>query len=367
LIDRLTRTWAIIQKEFRQLRRDRLTFGMIVGIPLMQILFFGFAINTDVRHLRAGVADLAQTDRSRLLTAEAAASQVIDVVRQVDSVDGLEILMRRGEITVGIYIPRDFERRLLRGEPAVAQLLLDGGDPTVGAALSGLANLPAPSLNRTEPITARRAFELRPYYNPERRSAVHIVPGLIGVILQLTMALFTSVAIVRERERGTLELLITTPVSTLELMIGKIIPYIGIGIIQITLILGVGVYVFHVPVRGSTLDLYLASTWFIAATLALGLLISTFAKTQFQAMQLTFFTFLPSMLLSGFMFPFDGIPDPLKPFSEILPLTHFLRVVRGIILKGATLGEVRGELRALAIFFFIVMAVSILRFRKRLD
>lgn len=368
----LLRLFAIAQKEIRQLRRDRLTFGMIAGIPLMQILIFGFAINTDVRNLRAGIADMAQSDRSRLVVQQAEASHVVRIVASAASARELQDMLRRGEIVVGIWIPPDFERRLARGDGAAAQLLVDGSDPIVAGAAAGLGQMPPPTTSsagarREAPSAASRLFELRPFYNPERRSTVQIVPGLIGVILQMTMVLFTSVAIVRERERGTLELLITTPVRTIELMLGKIIPYVLIGMLQVTIVLVVGVLVFRVPIRGSLVDLYLGSLWFVAATLAMGLMISTFAQTQFQAMQLTFFIFLPSMLLSGFMFPFDGIPAAIQPFSEILPLTHFLRVVRGIILRGATLTDLQGELQALALFFVVTMTAAVLRFHKRLD
>jgi ABC-2 type transport system permease protein len=374
----LLRTLAIARKEFRQLRRDRLTGGMIIGIPLLQVLLFGYAINTDVRHLRAGVADLASTQRSRLLIADAEASQVVNVVERVQSAAELEALLRRGSIAVGLFIPYDFDRRVYRlgtaalhGEPAQvpAQLLVDGGDPVILGAAQGLAHLPVKLRTISMPAAGvgRDSFEVRAYYNPERRSVVQIVPGLIGVILTMTMVLFTAVAIVRERERGNLELLITTPVRTVELMVGKILPYIAIGLIQVTLVLALGVFVFRVPVRGSLLDLYLAAALFVGASLTLGLLISTFAQTQFQAMQMMVFIFLPSILLSGFMFPFDGMPRLAQLIGEVLPLTHFLRLARGILLRGAALGELRAEMAPLAIFLTLTLGVAILRFRKRLD
>lgn len=348
----LQRILAIARKEFRQLRRDRLTAAMIIGIPTVQILIFGFAINQDVRHLRAGVADQALTQSARILIADAEASQVIDVVARVPTAEQLTDLLRKGDVAVGIYLPPDFERR------RQAQLLIDGSDPQILQVARSLSNLGA------EP---RPIFEVRAYYNPERRSAVQIVPALMGVILTMTMVLFTSIAIVRERERGTLEMLITTPVKTPELMLGKIIPYILIGIIQVTLVLALAVVVFHVPVRGPVIDLYLAATIFITASLTMGLFISTLAQTQFQAMQMTFFYFLPSILLSGFMFPFDGMPPFAQAIGEILPLTHFVRLVRGILLRGATVAELRGEIVPLVIFFFVMISIAILRFRKRLD
>lgn len=362
----IRRIAAIATKEVRQLARDRLTFGMIVGIPLLQILLFGYAINMDVRHLTAGVADLAGTQSARFLVESAQATQVLDIVATATSARELETLLRRGDITVGIYIPPDFERRLRDPSRAAAQLMIDGSDPSIFNVAQALARIPFSP--RKAAITAGNdLFEIRNYYNPERRSAVQIVPALIGVILTLTMVLFTSVAIVRERERGNLELLITTPIRNIELMTGKISPYIVIGLIQVTIILLVGSFLFKVPVRGTAIDLYLGSLVFIAATLSLGLAISTFAKTQFQAMQLTFFAFLPQILLSGFMFPFDGMPKLARELAMIFPLTHFVEIVRGIVLRGATLGELTFNLRALLLFFAITMAFAVLRFRKRLD
>jgi ABC-2 type transport system permease protein len=364
----LERILAVVRKEVRQLLRDRLSFGLIVGLPVIQLLLFGYAINQDVRELRAAVADHSGTQRARWLIADAQASQVIRVVETVSGADELEALLRRGRVSVGILIPPDFEARLAQGGRPAAQLLVDGSDPIVVQATRGLlevpVRLPGRGADGVEPV---RAFELRPFYNPERRSAVQIVPGLVGVILTMTMTLFTAVAIVRERERGHLELLITTPVRTPELMLGKILPYMLIGMIQTSLVLGVGRLLFAVPIRGSLLDLYLASLVFVVATLGLGLLISTLVETQFQAFQLTFMSFLPQILLSGFMFPFDGMPAPARWLAEAFPLTHFVRVVRGILLKGAGLGDVFPELWPLGLFFLVTMTLSVARFRKRLD
>jgi ABC-2 type transport system permease protein len=362
----LLRIGAILTKEIRQLSRDRLTFGMIIGIPLLQILLFGYAINLDVRHLRAGVVDQATTQLSRQLIADTEASQVLDIVAWASTAGELEDMMRRGEIAIGIVIPADFERRVREATRPAAQLLVDGSDPTVANIAAQLATLPF-ELRKVGVERPSRVFEVRNYYNPERRSAVQIVPGLIGVILTLTMVLFTAVAVVRERERGNLELLITTPIRNLELMIGKIIPYIVIGLIQVTIILLVGRLLFDVPVRGSVFDLYRGSLAFIAASLSLGLMLSTFAKTQFQAMQLAFFAFLPQLLLSGFMFPFDGMPPLAQQIGRLLPLTHFIAIVRGIMLRGAALEEMMPNVQALGIFFLITMTLATLRFRKRLD
>jgi ABC-2 type transport system permease protein len=366
--DSLLRIAAVARKELRHLRRDRLTGGMVAGVPLMMTLLFGYAINQDVRHLRAGVADLSGTQTSRWLVADAQATQVIDVVVAAHSVRELEQLLTAGEISVGIAIPADFESRRARAGRPSAQLLVDGGDPVVLAAVRGLVSLPIWKRVASRHIAASPpAFELRAYYNPERRSPVHIVPALCGVILTLTLVLFTAVAIVRERERGNLELLITTPVQTPELMVGKIAPYVAIGYAQMTLILVLGRVLFDVPIAGSVWTLYVGAGAFVAAALTLGLLISTVAQTQFQAFQMAFVSFLPQILLSGFMFPFDGMPAPARWLSEVLPLTHFLRIVRGIALRGATLADVSGEIRALLIFFSISFALALLRFRKRLD
>lgn len=363
----LTRLVAILRKEVRQLRRDRLTFGMIVGIPVLQIVLFGYAINTDVRHLRAAVADEANSQLSRNLVADIEASQVVDLVIRVETPQALQELLRRGEVKVGIHLPPDFERRLQQGDRRAMQLLVDGSDPLILGAARQLTAIAIPEAGRPATGADGAIMELYNPYNPERRSAVYIVPGLIGVILTMTMVLFTSVAIVRERERGNLELLITTPVRNLELMVGKIIPYIVIGLLQVSLILALGRGLFGVPVNGNLADIYLASLVFIAANLTLGLVISTVAQSQFQAMQMTFFFFLPSILLSGFMFPFDGMPPPAQYFAELLPLTHFVRLIRGIMLRGAGIGELLPEIQALAIFMAVTLAIAVGRFRKRLD
>ncbi len=388
----LRRFLSIMRKEFRQLRRDRVSFGMIAMIPIIQLTIFGYAINTDVRNLRAAISDESCSDFSRELIAMVQQTQVVNIAGFASGPRELEQWIKEGRVSVGIVIPADYARRIARGEERPAQLLVDGSDPIVGQAAVQLAQLQLPggkslagsrTARRDEqfqaaasaiamatvqyPLHPITAFEVRLDYNPERISAVSIVPGLLGVILTMTMVLFTAVAIVRERERGTLEMLITTPVRTGELMAGKIAPCIGVGLVQISLILCLGVALFNVPVRGSLLHLYTAGLAFVVANLTMGLLISTFARNQFQAMQLTFFFFLPSILLSGFMFPFDGMPKPAQWIGEMLPLTHFNRMSRGILLRGATLAEVGRELWALAAFFCVMMTVVLLRFRKRLD
>jgi ABC-2 type transport system permease protein len=354
---------AILLKEVRQLRRDRLTFGLIVGIPVIQLLMFGYAINMDVRHIPAGVADMSSTAASRHAVMDLAQSQVIDIVAQAADAQQLELLMRRGEISVGIYVPSDFERRTQQpGRPAI-QILADGTDTVVQAAVSLLV-----VTERTTPYTYQPPqLETRFYYNPERRSPVSTVPGLIGVILTMTMIMFTAVAIVRERERGNLELLITTPVRSSELMLAKVLPYVVIGLIQVSLVLLLGNLVFDVPLRGTLFDVYIVSLLFILANLALGLVISTLVQTQFQAMQLTFFILMPSILLSGFIFPFDGMPRLAQYIAEALPMTHFMRLIRGVILRGATLPELSREVFILGGFFLVAMSLATLRFNKRLD
>jgi ABC-2 type transport system permease protein len=359
----LQRILAVVMKEVRQLRRDRLTFAMIIGIPTMQLLLFGYAINFDVRHLSAGVADLSASAASRQYVMEMAHAQVIDINYLAADTEELELLLRQGRISVGIHIPHDFERRLQQPERAAVQLLVDGSDTVVQGAVSMLA-----SAARTSPYNDRPPnTEIRTYFNPERRSPVNTVPGLIGIILTMTMTMFTAVAIVRERERGNLELLITTPIRSSELMFAKILPYVFIGLIQVSLVLLLGKFLFQVPLRGTLLDVYWVSLMFIVANLALGLVASTIAHTQFQAMQMTFFILLPSILLSGFMFPFDGMPEPAQWIAEVLPMTHFMRLIRGVVLRGASLSELAGELAILGAFILVAMAVAVARFTKRLD
>ena len=360
------RLLAIITKELRQLRRDRLTFGMIIGIPIGQLLLFGYAINTDVRNLTTAVADQANTHLSRQFIAEIEQTQVLDIKYSVERPDQMEALLRSGKISVGIHIPNDFDRRVIDPNRTAAHLLVDGADPTILGIANQLAIMPISFDTVSKPLPSR-SLEVRPYYNPERKTAINIVPGLMGIILTLTMTLFTAVAIVREREHGNLELLINTPVTNTQLMVGKLLPYIVIGLIQIALVATVGRLLFNVPIRGSILDLYIAALFFISANLSLGLLISTIAKTQFQSMQLTVFILLPSILLSGFMFPFDGMPKLAQYLGEILPNTHFIRLTRGIMLRGANLFELRNELFVLLGFTIVAMTLAIKRFSRQLD
>ena len=356
---------AIMVKEVRQLRRDRITLAMILGIPVIQLVLFGYAINMNLRGLAAGISDQANSSASRALVMDMVASGVITPQLAATSPQQLTEALRQGRISIGVVIPPDFEARRFDGREAV-QVLVDGSDTVVQSAAVQLAQLP---LNTTPVAGARPAAQVSvvSFYNPQRRSAVNIVPGLIGVILTMTMVLFTGVAIVRERERGNMELLIATPVSSMELMIGKVAPYVAIGLLQTTVILGLGAWLFRVPVAGSLVAVYGAAILLIVANLSLGLLISTRARSQFQAMQMTFFVFLPSILLSGFMFPFAGMPKVAQWVAEALPLTHFLRLIRGIMLRGAGLGDLWVEVLALLAFIVVMMAAAILQFRKRLD
>lgn len=357
----LRRLGAIVLKELRQLRRDRLTFAMIAGIPLLQLVLFGYAINMDVRGIQAAVLDQANTYRSREAIAELASSQVIDLRYHLDSPQQINQLLREGRISAALVVPADFDARLQRKDRPPLQLVVDGSDQSVQASARQLASYPLPGWSN------RRAVEVVNFYNPERLAPLNTVPGLLGVILTMTMVLFTAVALVRERERGNLELLIATPVSPWELTIGKVLPFVGIGLIQVSVILLVGHWLFAVPVRGSLLELYGASLLFIVASLSLGVFLSTMASTQFQAMQMAFFTFLPQILLSGFMFPFAGMPKAAQWIAEFLPLTHYLRITRGIMLRAAGMGELWNEALWLLVFCAILLALSVSRIQKRLD
>ena len=362
----LARIAAIATKEIRQLRRDRLTFGMIVGIPLIQMLLFGYAINFDVRGLDAAVVDEAQTSMSRALVADMQSTGVIRVREYLASAPQLRRRLQSGAVSIGIYIPADFERRRLERDRPLAQLLVDGSEPTIENIARAFTAMPLPARAGLYTGSAQ-VFEVRTEYNPEKRTAVQIVPALIGVILSMTMMMFTAVAIVRERERGNLELLITTPASSLELMVGKLVPYVMIGLIQTTLVLALGAALFDVPVNGSIGALYVAALLFIAATLTLGLLASTLAQTQMQAFQMSVFVLLPSILLSGFVFPFEGMPRVAQWIAQLLPLTHFIELVRGIVLRGAALTDLQVPIYKLVAFTTIALTLVTLRFHKSLD
>ncbi len=359
---KLRRLGAIVLKELRQLRRDRLTFGMIVGIPILQLALFGYAINLDVRKLDAAVLDQANTARSREFTQLLAHAQVLTLRERLHTPQEVYARLGSGHISAALIIPPDFETRLERRDRPPAQIVVDGSDQAVQAAVRQLVNAPLPGAGPAPPGIAVVNF-----YNPQRRAPLNTVPGLIGVILTMTMVLFTASALVRERERGNLEMLIATPVSPWELTLGKLLPFIGIGLLQVTVVLGLGWWLFDVPIRGSGLDLYLAALVFILASLALGVLLSTLARSQFQALQMAIFTFLPQILLSGFMFPYAAMPRPAQWIAEGLPLTHFLRLVRGIMLRGVSITTLWEPLLALLLFTAIALTLAVTRVRKRLD
>lgn len=377
----LWRIRAVFAKELIQLRRDRITFGMVIMIPLIQLLLFGFAINTNVRHIPVGVVDNSHSGLSRVLIQMVGATQVVSVTRYYADTDAAEAAIARAEVRAVLIIPADVDDRVARHPAAgftttiaageqprpVAQWLVDGSDTVIASAIKGLRTLPLAELFRRNANATAPTFEVTLFYNPEQRSVVNIVPGLIGIILTMTMIMFTSAAIVRERERGNLELLITTPIHSIELMLGKIIPYIFIGAVQVAIIMGLGHWVFNVPVNGSLWQLALATFLFIAATLTLGLVISTIAKTQLQAMQMTVFVLLPSILLSGFMFPYEGMPVLAQHIAEILPATHFMRMIRGVVLRDVAVFDMTYDSLWMALFTVIGLVVATLKFRKRLD
>lgn len=370
------RLWAVVIKEFIQMRRDRVTFMMMVGIPLMQLLLFGFAINSDPRHLPTAILSADQGPFSRTLVAAMQHSDYFKITRVIERESEAQRLLQLGEVQFVINIPVDFSRRVLRGERPSLLVEADATDPAaVGPAVSALKTISDSVLNRdlTGPLTDLRAragpVELRmhAHYNPENITQYNIVPGLLGVVLTMTMVVITALAITRERERGTMENLLSTPVRPFEVMLGKIIPYIVVGYIQLTLILIAARFIFDVPLVGSLVLLYAVSLLFIAANLAVGITFSTLAKNQLQAVQMAFFFFLPSILLSGFMFPFRGMPEWAQWVGTCLPNTHFLRVVRGILLKGNNLAEISPELWPLLLFFIVAMAIGIKRYRQTLD
>lgn len=356
---------AIMIKEIRQLSRDRITFGMVVMIPLIQLLLFGYAINTDVRDIPIAVVDQSESAVGRMITESVKATQVITVKAAYATVGEAEQAITAGEVRGALVLPSDLAQRIAQ-DRTVGQWLVDGSDTMVSAALLQLRDMPLQELVNYEP-TGPSTFEVALFFNPERRSAVNIVPGLLGVILTMTMILFTSAAIVRERERGNLELLITTPVHSLELMVAKIIPYIFVGLLQVCIILGLGHYIFSVPINGALTQILFGTLLFISASLTLGLLISTIAQTQLQAMQMTIFILLPSILLSGFMFPYEAMPVAAQWISEILPATHFMRMIRGIVLRGADLMDLWRDALWLFVFTVIGIIVASMRFKKSLD
>ncbi len=370
------RLWAMVLKEFIQMRRDRATFGMMIGIPLLQLTLFGFAINADPKHLATAVLAADHGPFARTLVAAMSNSGYFALTREAATEAEAERLLRLGEVQFVINIPEDFTRRLLRGERPTLLIEADATDPAAtGPALAALRALADRVLDRdlTGPLAPLRAkagpvdFAVHAHYNPENITQYNVVPGLMGVVLTLTMVIITALAITRERERGTMENLLATPVRPAEVMVGKILPYIIVGYIQVTLILLAARFLFHVPMVGSLPLLYAVALLFIFANLAVGITFSTLAKNQLQAVQMATFFFLPSILLTGFMFPFRGMPEWAQWLGSCLPNTHFLRIVRGILLKGNGLAEIAPELWPIALFVAVVMSIAVKRYRQTLD
>ncbi|HAS6278191.1 TPA: ABC transporter permease [Vibrio vulnificus] len=362
----LYRMKAIMVKEFRQLSRDRVTFGMVVMIPLIQLLLFGYAINTDIRDIPVAVVDQSESTAGRILTESVKVTQVVSVTQRYATAEEAEQAIQDGIVRAALILPNDLTQRMAQGRP-LGQWIVDGSDTMISAAILGLQTMPLTDFDFQIRPKLTQTFEVALYYNPSRRSAVNIVPGLLGVILTMTMILFTSAAIVRERERGNLELLITTPVRSFELMVAKIVPYIFVGLIQVFIILGLGHVIFGVPMNGSVAQILLGTLLFIAASLTLGLVISTIANTQLQAMQMTVFILLPSILLSGFMFPYEGMPVAAQWIAEVLPATHFMRMIRGIVLRGADLFDLWRDTLWMIGFTLLGLIIASTRFKKSLD
>ncbi|MFO1500157.1 MAG: ABC transporter permease [Verrucomicrobiota bacterium] len=371
-----SRLGAMVVKEFTQMRRDRLTFGMMLGIPLLQLVLFGFAINSDPKHLPTAVLLADHGPHGRTLLNTIRNSAYFHFVREVKTERDAEEALARGDVQFLVNIPPEFSRDLLRGDRPALLVEADATDPAAtGNALGSLRVLIQTALQHDlkGPLASLAGsdgpVELRVHarYNPEAITQYNIVPGLMGVVLTMTMVMITGLAITRERERGTMENLLSMPTRPFEVLTGKIVPYILVGYIQVGLILLVARYLFDVPMIGGVALLLLAAFVFIAANLAMGITFSTVAKNQLQAMQMAFFFFLPSILLSGFMFPFRGMPSWAQGLGEILPLTHFLRIVRGILLKGNGLAEVGQQLWQIALFAIVVLAIAVKRYRQTLD
>jgi len=373
----LHRLGSMIWKEFIQMRRDRPTLAMMLGIPIIQLLVFGYAIRMDVRHLPMAVYDESRTQESRELVQKLEATDNFVATRHALSYAEAVRMIDRGTVRAAVVIPIEYARDLKRGRPTAVQLLVDASDPNTSQnaiaaaqlvgqrrnieALSALSRLPVDG--DRPPVDVR----VRPLYNPALKSAIFIVPGIIGVILSITMMIITSVSVVREREHGTLEQLIVTPITRGEIMIGKIAPYVAVGYVQLTAVLTLGHFIFHVPLRGSLLVVYAVTFLFIVANLGLGLFISTLAKTQAQAMQGSYFFFLPNILLSGFMFPREGMPHIAREIGLAFPLTYYLQILRSVILKGARLVDVLPQTAMLLLLAILFFSVSVKRFHKKLE
>ncbi|WP_441242681.1 ABC transporter permease [Tardiphaga sp. 768_D3_N2_1] len=366
------RCYAMLVKEFIQLRRDRVSFAMIVMLPVMQLLLFGYAINTTPRHLPTGVLLQEDSDLGRSILKALENTSYFHFTHEVHSVAEFDSLLLSGKVLFGVEIPRGFERAVRRGDRPALLVAADATDPVAaGSALGALGTLMQTALQHDlfvgDPPSL--PFEIRAHarYNPAASSRLNIVPGLVGTILTMTMLIFTALSVTREIERGTMENLLSMPITPVEVMLGKIVPYVLVGFIQATLIIGIGVLLFGVPVQGSLLLLALLSTLFITTNLSIGYTFSTIVQNQLQAMQLSMMFFLPSILLSGFMFPFAGMPVWAQYIGEGLPLTHYIRIVRAIMLKGAALENLRYDAIALVALMLLAMTIAVSRFRRTLD
>jgi ABC-2 type transport system permease protein len=373
----LARWWAIVRKEFLQLVRDRITFAMIVGIPVIQMALFGFAINTDPKHLPTAVIAADQSEFTRSFVAGMRNSGYFEIVSALPDQQAGRRALTQGRVLFVLEIPAGFTRDLVKGLHPTLRVDADATDPiAVGSALATLPSLAQAALRKdltgalSEAIpSAPAAFgvQVHKLYNPESITQYNVVPGLMGVILTMTMVMMTGLAITRERERGTMENLLATPVLPLEVTSGKIVPYVAIGLLQVTIIMLAARFVFGVPVFGSVVTLYLAALLFIGASLAVGIMLSSLAQNQLQGVQLAFFYFLPNILLSGFMFPFAGMPQWARWIGNLLPLTHFNRTVRGILLKGAGWADLWPNLWPMLVFMVVVMMIAVRAYRRTLD
>jgi ABC-2 type transport system permease protein len=366
------KTWAMLVKEFIQLRRDRVSFAMIVMIPLMQLILFGYAINTTPRNLPTAVLLQENSDLARSILAALENTKYFKVTERPHSTADLDQLLASGKVLFAIEIPAGFERSVRRGDKPAMLVAADATDPVAsGSALGalGIAVQTALTHDRLVPDTPEMPFEIRAHarYNPAGVTQLNIVPGLVGTILTMTMLIFTALSVTREIERGTMENLLAMPISPIEIMLGKIIPYVFVGFVQASIIISMGVLLFGVPIIGSLAVLAGLSTLFIATNLSIGYTFSTIAQNQLQAIQMTFMFFLPNILLSGFMFPFAGMPVWAQYIGEALPLTHYLRIVRSIMLKGSSLADLHYDAAALFVLMLVAMTIAVTRFRRTLD
>lgn len=374
----LNRYWAIVKKEIIQIRRDRASFGIALGMPIMMIFLFGYAMNTDVSHLKTVIWDQSHSAESREIIANLENTEIYQVNSYANSYQELETVIDKGEADVAVVIPPDYANKRDNNEEVSIQMLINGSDPNVARTAYTNATLIVQNkaMDIQEQLLQKQGMgkmelplqlETRVLFNPNMESIVFNIPGLIGLIMQNVIMILTAFSMVREKERGTMEQLIVTPIQTLELLLGKITPYIFIGLFSFTIVLSLGVFWFGVPVKGSFLLLVCLSLLFLIATLTLGIMISTISKTQLQAMQLSFAFILPSVLLSGFMFPRDTMPLVIQWIGSIVPLTYFLEILRGIFLKGIGLEALWMNVMGLLVFFMFIISIAMLRFRKRMD